>query len=132
MSVAAAAVDVETQEKFLKELRDVLSVYHPELFFLYMASGITDSYNAQVIPAMLITPLIFHHHPPFGLVPHIQVSVQYKVYTISILMRVWKRERFDSCEELGVVCEMFGNDTMHKFCPGVEMNHYMSEYYEHI
>ena len=131
LSVTAAAVDVETQEKFLKELRDVLSVRHPELLFS-MASGVTDSSSAQVIPTMLITPSIFHHHPPFGLVPRIQVSVQYKVYAILILMRVWKKERFDNCDELGVVCEMIGNDTKHKFYPGVKMNHYMSEYYEHI
>jgi len=47
-------------------------------------------------------------------------------------MRVWKRERFDSCDELGVVCEMIGKDTKHKFCPGIERNYYMNEYYEYI
>ena len=70
-SVAAAAVDVETQEKFLKEHCDVFSVRHPELLFS-MASGVTDSSSAQVIPTMLITPSIFHHHPPFGLVESVE------------------------------------------------------------
>jgi len=64
LSVAAAAVDVETQEEFLKELRDVMSVHHPELLFS-LGSGVTDSSSTQVISAMLITPSIFYGHPPF-------------------------------------------------------------------
>jgi len=32
-SVAAAAVEVETQEEFVKDLCGVLSVRHPELLF---------------------------------------------------------------------------------------------------
>ena len=77
---------------------------------------------------MLITQATFHHHPPYGLVPRIQVSVLYKVYTISILMREWKKEIFESFDDLDAVCTMIGNNTKHKFCPGIEMKHYVTEY----
>ena len=86
-SIDTAVVDIETQEAFLTELRTNLSAHYPELLFS-MASGIANSTSMQVIPTMLITPATFHHHPPYGLVPRIQVSVQYKVYTVTVLMRV--------------------------------------------
>lgn len=47
-------------------------------------------------------------------------------------MRVWKKEAFESFEELDAVCKMIGNDTKYKFCSGIEMNRYMSEYHDHI
>ena len=47
-------------------------------------------------------------------------------------MRVWKKEIFESCDELDAVCKIIGSNTNHKFCPGIEMDHYMSEYYEAI
>ena len=130
-SIDTAAVDVETQEAFLTELRTNLSARYRELLFS-MASGIANSTSTQVISTMLITPATFHHHPPYGLVPCIQVSVQYKVYTVTVLMRVWKKEIFESYDELDAVCKMIGSNTNHKFCPGIEMNHYMTEYYESI
>ena len=130
-SIDAAAIDVKTQELFLMELRNDLSTRYPELLFS-MASGVANSASTQVIPTMLITPTIFHRHSPYGLVPHIQVSVQCKVYTVSVLMRVWKKETLGSCDELDSVCKIIGSNTKHKFCPGIEMNRYMTDYYESI
>ena len=130
-SIDAAAIDVKTQELFLMELRNDLSTRYLELLFS-MASGVANSASTQVIPTMLITPAIFHRHPPYGLVPRIQVSVQCKVYTVSVLMRVWKKETLGSCDELDSVCKIIGSNTKHKFCPGIEMNRYMTDYYESI
>ena len=55
------AVDVKTQEAFLTELHTNMSVRYPELLFS-MASGISSSTNAQVIPTMLITLATFILH----------------------------------------------------------------------
>ena len=97
-----------------------------------MASGKVDVVDATDIPVMLIAQRTLHNHPPCGLVPRIQVSVQYKIYTITVLMRVWKKEPFESFDELDAVCKMVGNGTKYKFCPGIEMSRYMSEYHDHI
>ena len=91
-----------------------------------MASGISSSTNVQVIHTMLITPATFHHYPPYGLVPCIQVSVQYKICTVTVMMRVWKKEIFESCDELDAVCKIIGSNTNQKFCPGIEMDHYIT------
>ena len=124
-----ASVDVTIQEIFLWKLRDNVSVRFPELSF-GMACGVV---GATQIPVLLITQQIIYFHPPYGMVSRIQVSVQYKHYTMYILMRVWRRASFNRVEELTAVCQMIaGNNSNYKFCPGIEMEHYMSEYYEVI
>jgi len=75
--MSATPVDVKTQEEFLKQLRDgPLSVRYPELLFS-MASGIMDGTSVGAIPVMLIAQTTLHHHPPYDLVPRIQVTVQW-------------------------------------------------------
>lgn len=44
-------------------------------------------------------------------------------------MREWKKETFESIDDLDAVCKMIGSN---KFCPGIEMNRYMTDYYECI
>ena len=78
-----ASVDVTIQEDFLRKLRDNVSAHFPELSFA-MARGVV---GATEIPVLLITQQIIYFHPPYGMVSRIQVSVQYKRYTIYILMR---------------------------------------------
>jgi len=131
LSIHPEPVDVEVQEKFLNELRDCLHARYPELLFS-MASGKMDGVSTVDIPVMLIAQKTLHHHPPYGLVSRVQVTVQYKVYTISMLMRVWRKEAFESFDDLDAVCKMVGNNTKHKFCPGIKMNRYLSEYKESI
>ena len=123
-----ASVPVSIQEDFLQKLRDNVSTRFPELSF-GMASGV---FGATEIPVLLITQRVIHYHPPYGMVSRVQVSVQYKRYAIYILMRVWRRASFERIEELTAVCQMIGNNSSHKFCPGIEMEHYISEYYECI
>jgi len=120
LSMRAAPVEVKVQETFLNELHGSLSARYPELLFS-MASGKMAGVSTMDIPVMLIAQKTLHHHPPYGLVSRIQVSVQYKFYTISVLMRVWRKEAFESFDDLDVVCKMIGNNTKHKFCPGLEM-----------
>lgn len=76
-SIYAAPVDVAIQKEFLHKLRDYLSACYPELLFS-MASGKVDVVDTTDIPEILIAQRTLHNHPPYGLVPCIQVSVQYK------------------------------------------------------
>ena len=123
----APSIDVEMQEEFLKSLCDNLSVHYSELLFS-MASGVMDGVSTTTVPVMLIARKT-HYHPPYGLVLRIQVTVRYKAYTIFVLMREWKKETFESIDNLDAVYMMIENN---KFCPGIEMNHYMTNYYECI
>ena len=123
-----ASVPVTVQEDFVQKLRDNVSTNFRELSF-GMARGV---FGATEIPVLLINQRVIHFHPPYGMVSRVQVSVQYKRYAIYILMRVWRRASFERIEELTAVCQMIGNNSSHKFCPGIEMEHYISEYYEFI
>ena len=122
------SVPVTIQEDFLQKLCDNVSAHFPELSF-GMARGV---FGATELPVLLITQRVIHFHPPYRMLSRVQVSVQYKRYTIYILMRVLRRASFERVEELAAVCQMIGNNSNHKFCPGIEMEHYISEYYESI
>ena len=122
------SVDAEMQEEFLKSLYNSLSARYSDLSFS-MASGVMDGVSTTAVPVMLIAQRTLHYHPPYGLVSRVQVSVRYKAYTIFVLMREWKKETFESISDLDAVCRVIGKN---KFCPGIEMKHYMTEYYECI
>ena len=57
-----------------------------------------------------------HFHPPYGMISRVQVSVQYKTYTVHVMMRMWRKDTFETFEELAEICKMIGNNTKHKFC----------------
>ena len=96
-----------------------------------MAHGMVDS-SPRRVPFLLNTQRTLHYHPPYGMVSRIQVTVQYKTYTVCVMMRIWRKEVFESIEDLADICKMIGNGTNFKFCPGIEVNHYMSEYHHFI
>jgi len=58
-SMSATPVDVKTQEEFLKQLCDGLSVHYPELLFS-MVSGTMDGASVGAIPVMLIAQTTLH------------------------------------------------------------------------
>ena len=96
-----------------------------------MARSTTED-DLRHIPYLLISQKTLHYHSPYGVVSRIQVSVQYNTYTVHVMMRIWKKEAFENIEDLADICKMIGNNTKHKFCPGIEMNHYMDEYHNYI
>jgi len=98
-------VDIQTQEKFLKELCDGLSGHYPELLFT-VASGTMNGDSTTAIPVMQISQATLHNHPPYGFFPWVQVSVWYKVYSISVLMRIWKKEIFEGFDDLDAVSNL--------------------------
>ena len=61
--------------------------------------------------------------------PRFQVTVRYKLYTVNVLMRLWKQEHFDNVEEITNLCNTIGENSQYKFCPYDE---YMKNYYEVI
>ena len=65
---------------------DNLSGIFPDLS-LSMAHGTVDS-SPRRVPYLLITQRTLHYHPPYGMVSRIQVTVQYKTYTVCVMMRI--------------------------------------------
>ena len=84
------------------------------------------------LPVLIITPLQVFVHPPLGIMPQIQIKVQHKVYSVHVLIRLWKRESYDTSEDVASLCKLIGKNTNFKFCPGISCEHYMAEYYEKI
>ena len=47
-------------------------------------------------------------------------------------MRLWKRETFETVEDITSLCKIIGEKSQYKFCPGIQYEQYMSDYYEVI
>ena len=49
-----------------------------------------------------------------------------------MLMRLWRKENFEDIEEFTTLCKVIGECSHYKFCPGINLEQYMKEYYDVI
>ena len=78
------------------------------------------SIDGVQLPVLMITPHEVFDHPPLGITPRIQVIVHYKFYTVHVLMRLWKRENFESTKDITNLCKVISEKSQYKFCPGIQ------------
>ena len=70
--------------------------------------------------------------------PRIQVSVNYKVYRVHRAYEAIEEGNFEMVEEVISLCEIIslckiiGEKSQYKFCPGIQYEQYISDYYEVI
>jgi len=83
-------------------------------------------------PLLQISQRQLHSHHPFGMVSHVQVTVQYKIYTAYVMMRKWESGILVSSEDLSTVCLKISAKSKYKFCPGVNTEQYEIKYYATI
>ena len=123
-----STVPIESQEEFLKRIQDNISGLFHEFSFVMSRVSI----DGAQLPVLMITPLQVFVHLPLGIMPRIQVSVHYKVYSVHVFMRFWKKESFDTVEAIISLCKTIGEKSEYKFCPGIQYDQYMNDYYEVI
>ena len=128
-TVNLSAVAIETQNDFLTSIHEGVSRRFPELSFVM--SHVSIDSNTK-IPILMISQRRLFVHPPYGTVSRIQGCVQYKTYSVHVLMRLWRKERFENIEEITSLCEIIGEGSHYKFCPGIKPEQYMKEYYDVI
>ena len=80
--------------------------------------------STHYVSVLLINQRNLFYHPPFGMMSHVQVSVQYRSYVAHVLMRVWKLDAFESVEDVIDLCQMIGANSTFKFCPGIKPDEY--------
>ena len=61
----------------------------------------------------------------------IQGYMQYKEYSVHVMMRLWRKQSFESTEDIVDLCKIIGGNS-HKFCPGIDPELYLKEYKEVI
>ena len=98
---AVVPVSIEVQETFLQNLFATLSGHFLELTFSMACSS-----AGECRPYLFITQKTLQFHPPYGMISRVQVSVQYKTYTVHVMMRMWRKDIFESVEELAEICKM--------------------------
>ena len=127
--VEMPSVSLETQEAFLRNISDNLSVRFLELAFT-MTRAMVDS--TRYVSVLLINQRNLFYHPPFGMMSRVQVSVQYRSYVAHVLMRVWKSGTFETLEDVIALCQMIGANSTYKLCPGIEPDEYEKEFHDVI
>ena len=102
MAPSDVATPVE-KEMFLKGIVDAVSNQFPELVFVtgYLAS---DSNN----PVLTITQKSLFSHSPFGITSRVTITIQYKHYSVHVLMRLWREGEIKSVDDVVELCHIFG------------------------
>ncbi|XP_065894808.1 uncharacterized protein [Dysidea avara] len=122
-------ISIERQVEFLKDIQENVSDFFPEFSFVLSRVSIDGAEGDLQVPVLMITPLQLFVHQPLGVMPRIQIQVQYKIYSVHVLMRLWKKESFDTFEDIASLCKLLGDKSQYKFCPGLlQYDQYMSEY----
>ena len=57
--------------------------------------------------------------------------VQYKERSVHVMMRLWRKQSFESTEGIVALCKIIRGNS-HKFCPGIDPELYLKEYKEVI
>ena len=128
-TVNLPAVAIEIQKDFLTSIRAGVTQRFPELSFVMSYVSVDSSTK---VPVLMISQRRLFVHPPYGMVSRIQGYVEYKIYSVHVLMRLWRKECFENIEEITALCEIIGEGSNYKFCPGINSEQYMKEYYDVI
>ena len=67
-----------------------------------------------------------------GLISRIQFTIEFKKYSIFILMRLWRTGKVKSIEDGTKVCQDISTLSDYKFCPGIDPEYYEEEYHKVI
>ena len=126
-SLASEAATLLEKELFLKGIVDTVSSQFPELSF---TTGYVTSDNNN--PVLTITQRCQFIHLPFGATSRVTITIQYKRYSVHVLMRLWGEGEISSLEDVVDLCHMFGCRSKYKFCPGLDPIYYESEYHKPI
>ena len=126
--VTLPQVSLEIQEDFLYKIYEQVAVCFPRLCFA-MSRVVVDSKEA---PVLTITQRRLCVHAPHGMVPRIQDFVQYKEYSVHVMMRLWRRQSFEGVDDIIALCNAIGEGSQYKFRPGIGPELYIKKYYEII
>ena len=105
-----------------------------------MVQGVADAFPDLIFamatggeqPLLQISQRQLHNHPLFGMVSRVQITVQYNLYTAYVMMRKWESGSLANGEDLAILCTKFSSKSEYKFCPGLNPEHYETEYYATI
>jgi len=128
-------VAVGVQEEFLLRIYEGVSQQFPDLSFVMSRGYIDSEVNSDTridIPVLTISQRQLFVHPPYGMVTRVQGYVRYKTYSVHVLMRLWRENNFENIADITALCEIICESSHYKFCPGINLEQYMREYYDVI
>ena len=117
-NISRIAVAIEMQEDFLTRIYEGVSGCFPDLFYAMLHASVSSDTQ---IPVLTINQRHLFVHPPYGMVSRIQGYVQYKTYSVHVLMRLWRKENFEDIEEITALCGIIGEPSHYKFCSGISL-----------
>ena len=102
-NISRIAESTKMQEDFLTNIYEGVSGHFPDLSFVMSHASVNSDMQ---IPVLTINQCHLFVHPPYGIVSRIQGYVQYKIYSVHVSMRLWRKENFKDIEEITALCEI--------------------------
>ena len=81
---------------------------------------------------LMVTQRELHHHPPFGYTSRIHLVIKGNQYSVNVLGIKFQSGLVSSGSEIHELCRMFSNQSLYKFCPGIEWDFYEEHYHSVI
>ena len=120
----AASVSLIEQQQFLQAIFDGVSNRFHELSFTMACNGNSGA------PVLTITHKHLFSHPPLGLISRIQVTIEYKKYSVLVLLRLWRKGEVKDIDDAYEICWYVSSLSGYKFCPGIDPDYYEEEYHK--
>ena len=118
-------VDRVRTELFHREVCEMGAKCFPELCF----APVQDSSGNSMV---LITQRTLNFHPPFSYTSRIRVIISGFQHEVHVMMKKWESGVLYSIPDVQELCSKFSASSNHKFCPGIDPQHYKLYYYEAI
>lgn len=113
----------------LEELSQLGRVHFQELVFV--VGSFTVGGETKAI--LTISRKDLHYHPPAGFISRVRLLLtEDKGYDLQILMRSKETGFVDSTDKFLELCSIIDPAGGYKFCPGIDINEYESEYFSII
>jgi len=121
-----ASVSLVEQQLFLQMIFGGVSFHFPELSFTMARDGNSNA------PILTITQKDLFNHPPLGMISRVHVTIEYKKYSVFVLLHLWSSGEVNGVDDAYRICQDMSSSSTYKFCPGIDPDHYEEEYYSKL
>ena len=119
-----ATVFLIEQQQFLQSIFDGVSTRFPDLSFTMARDGKSSA------PVLTVTQKDLFCHPPFVLISRVRLTIEYKKYSVFVLLHLWGTGEVDGIDDAHEICRDISSKSSYKFCPGIDPDYYEQEYHK--
>ena len=83
-------------------------------------------------PVLTVTQRDLFNCPPLGKISRVQVTIEYKKYSIFVMLHLWSTGEVNGVDDAFRICRDISRSSKCKFCPGIDPDYYEEEYHQKV